>query len=154
MADEVKKTIGRGNREADTTRVDAVTAYEEAARAGTIEATSPRERALNVENQELRRQLAVMTSRVAVMSMGGKPGSTKPVGGLFERFKAFEEKTLSTIDMNNEAKLRALDEMAAALKSWNEREAKYLGEVERKVAAGETEDGTVTGHHIPEWSGR
>lgn len=131
------KTIGRTKPQADTSRVDDVVALEESARAGSIEATAPSQRALNIENQDLKRQLAVMTARVAVMNMGGKPGSTKPIGLAFERLQAFEAKMLSTFDMTDAAKLRTINEMAEAVKSWKEREAVFADQVESELGSAE-----------------
>lgn len=127
------KTIGRTKPEADTSRVDDVAALEESARDGTLAPSSPRERALHIENTELRRQLAVMTARVSVMSMGGKAGSTAPIGHAHERLQAFEEKILSTAKMTDAAKLETLGEMVAAVKSYAERKAAHAAEVEAEV---------------------
>jgi hypothetical protein len=130
------KTIGRTKPQPDTTQLESI-AHAEAEIASIKVLTGEmtlRERAFHMENISLKRQLAVMTARASVMTMGGdKDKLFKPVTGTFERIAAFEQVVLATLDMTDEAKLRALAKMAEDVKSFAERREKHLAEVERNV---------------------
>ncbi len=140
----VTKTIGRLRTAPDLSRVESIEAAVEdvttglaenpraASFVGTSQPQTPRERALWMENFTLKRRLHTAESRVAVMTMGGK-GST-PITGTFERMQAFEGVVLATDKMTDAAKLEALAQMVADVKSFAERRDKYLGEVETNVA--------------------
>jgi hypothetical protein len=129
------KTIGRMKPAPDMTQVNDIAAAEEQVASGAAAALTPLERAYRMENIDLKRQLAVANARVAVMTMGGdKDKMFKPVAGAFERMAAFEAVVLSTVDMNDAARLRTLAKMADDVKSFAERREKNAAEVESNVA--------------------
>lgn len=146
--ESARKTIGSTRPSLDDSHLDSIReAVAEVAseqQTGHFAPSTHRERALNLELQQTKRQLDVANARVKLMQMGADPKNPgRPVAHVFERITEMESRLLALDDLNAKARAKAIAALVDDVKAYRKNQQAFLEDVERGLKSHDAGQRTI-----------